>query len=82
MLQPGDITYCDNEYDLDLEYLLSCHVDLFDQPDLVAGDDQRDSVMESPSSNTIKEHTPDVKGRLKENISFWEEIGASTPVEF
>ena len=25
-----------------------------------------------------KEHTPNVKGRLKESISFWEEIGASS----
>ena len=77
MLQPGDITYCDNEYDLDLEYLRSCNEDIFDQPDLV-GDDQRNSVMESPLSNMTKEHTPDVKGRLKEKISFWEEICASS----
>ena len=34
--------------------------------------------MESPSNNMTKEHTPDVKGRLKENISFWKEIGASS----
>ena len=77
MLQPGGIIYSDNEYDLDLEYLLSCNVGLFNQPDLVVGDDQRDSVMESPSSNITKEHTPNMKGRLKENISFWEEICAS-----
>ena len=79
MLQPGDINYCDNEYDLDLECLFSCNVDFFDQPDLAAGDDQRpDSLTESPSSNMTKEHTPNVKGRLKENISFWEEICASS----
>ena len=78
MLQPGDITYCDNEYDLDLEYLPSCNVDLFDQPVLVFGDDQRDSVKESPSSNMTERHTLNVKGRLKENISFWEEIVASS----
>ena len=34
--------------------------------------------MESPSSSMTKEHMPNVKGRLKENISFWEEIGASS----
>ena len=44
MLQPGDISYYDNEYDLGLECLFSCNVDLFDQPDLAVGDDQRDSV--------------------------------------
>ena len=78
MLQSGDTTYCNNEYDQDLEYLLSCIVDLLDQPDLVVGDDQRDSIMESPSSNMTKERTANVKGRLKENISFWEEIGATS----
>ena len=60
--------------------MLSCNVDLFHQHDLVVVDDQRDSVIESPSSNMTKEHTPNVKGRLKENISFWEEIGASSRV--
>ena len=34
--------------------------------------------MEGPSSNMTKEHTPNVKGRLKESISFQEEIGASS----
>ena len=34
--------------------------------------------MESPSSNMTNEYTPNVKGRLKENIFFWEEIGASS----
>ena len=78
MLQPGDINYCDNEHDLDLECLFSCNVELFEQPDLAVGNDQRDSILESPSSNMTNEYTPNMKGRLKENISFWEEIGASS----
>ena len=77
-LNPGDITFCDYEYDFDLEYLLSCNVDLFDQSDLVVGDDQRDSMTESPSSNMTKEHMLNGKSRLKESISFWEGIGASS----
>ena len=77
MLQPGDINYCDNKYDLDLECLFSCNVKLFEQPDLAVGNDHRDSILESPSSNMTNEYTPNVKGRLKENISFLEKIGAS-----
>ena len=41
---------------------------------------QRDSILESPSSSMTNAYTPDVKGRLKENVSFWEEIGASSSV--
>ena len=78
MLQPGDINYCDNEYDLDLEYLFSCNVEFFEQPGLAVCNDQRDSILESPSNSMTTEYTPNVKGRLKENISFWEEIGASS----
>ena len=47
-LQSGDITYCDYKYDLDLEYMLSCNGDLFDQPGLFVVDDHRDSVTENP----------------------------------
>ena len=78
ILQPGDISYCNNEYDLDLEYLFSCNVEFFEQPGLAVCNDQRDSILESPSSSMTNEYTPNVKGRLKENISFWEEIGASS----
>ena len=60
-----------------MECLFSCHAELFEQPDLAVGNDQRDSILESPSSNMTNEYTLNVKGRLKENISFWEEIGAS-----
>ena len=48
MLQPGDINYYDNEYGSGLECLFSCNLDLFDQPDLVVGDDQRDSIKKVP----------------------------------
>ena len=78
VLQLGNINYCDNEYNLDLECLFSCNVELFEQPDLAVVDDQRDPILESPSSNMTNEYMPNLKGRLKENISFWEEIGASS----
>ena len=68
MLQSGDINYCNDEYDLDLECLFLCNVELFEQPDLAVGDDQKNSILESPSSNMTNEYTPNVKGRLKEHF--------------